>query len=277
MDNVLRQKACSIRHCSHVLGIRRQTYHSRKRGVRPEEKDNELKLALKQVTGQFLAWGFWMVFYYLRNQGHTWNHKRVYRVWTEMALHLRKAPKRAQIRRPYQELLAPARVNQGWAMDFVSDWVVGPGAESVRIINIVDECSRKVLWTEAHKSISASKLTEILDKVAAWRGRPEYIRCDNGPEFISTKLQQWAGDQTEIKYIQPGKPNQNGIIERLNKTLRIECTDQHWFTTMEELNEALDQWSVAYNTLRPHQSIGYKTPDRFEILNQKTYFTLVAA
>ena len=77
--------------------------------------------------------------------------------------------------------------------------------------------------------------------------------------------------------IQPGKPNQNGIIERLNKTLRIECTDQHWFTTMEELNEALDQWSVAYNTLRPHQSIGYKTPDRFEILNQKTYFTPVAA
>jgi putative transposase len=80
-------------------------------------------------------------------------HKELYRVWTEMALHLLKAPKRAQIRRPYQELLAPARVNQGWAMDFVSDWVVGPGAESVRIINIVDECSRKVLWTEAHKSI----------------------------------------------------------------------------------------------------------------------------
>jgi putative transposase len=277
MDYVRHTQVCSVRHCSKVLGIRRQTYYKRKGGIRSEERDDELKSALKRVTRQFVVWGFWMVFHFLRNEGHIWNHKRVYRVWKSLSLDLRQAPKREKIRRSYQELLSPDWINEGWAMDFVSDWVVGPELERVRIINIVDECSRKVLWTEAHKSISASTLTEILDKVVAWRGQPGYIRCDNGPEFISNKLKKWAGDRIEIKYIQPGKPSQNGIIERLNKTLRIECIDQQWFTSMAELNEALQEWSVAYNTLRPHQSIRYKTPDNFEICNKKIYFYPVAA
>ena len=97
MDHVHSVKACSIRHCSEVLGFRRQTYYHRKQGFRSEHKDDELKMALKQATRQFVAWGFWRVFHYLRNQGHTWNHKRVYRVWTELELNLRRPPKREKI------------------------------------------------------------------------------------------------------------------------------------------------------------------------------------
>jgi putative transposase len=98
---------------------------------------------------------------------------------------LRLPPKRQRIRREYQELLAPEKVNEGWAMDFVSDWVIGPEKQAIRVINIMDECSRRALWTEAHTSISAAKLIKVLNLVVEWRGAPTYIRCDNGPEFIA--------------------------------------------------------------------------------------------
>lgn len=238
MDRVGREY--SVRRKSLVLGLRRQTYYHRRQGHRPEELDMHIVGLLRQVTQRFVAWGFWMVFYFLRRQGHPWNHKKVYRVWKSEELHLRIPPRRPKFRREYQDLLAPEKVNAGWAMDFLSDWVVGPNQEKVRIINIMDECSRKALWTEAYSSISAKTLLEVLDKVVQWRGAPDYIRCDNGPEFISHKLAEWAGTHdVELKFIQPGKPSQNGLIERLNGTLRSECLNLEWFESMDQLNDQI--------------------------------------
>ncbi|MEM9681413.1 MAG: integrase core domain-containing protein, partial [Bacteroidota bacterium] len=153
-----------------------------------------------------------------------------------------------------------------------------PGEKKVRIINIMDECSRKALWTQAYQSISADRLVKVLNKVVEWRGLPQYIRCDNGPEFISQKLKQWAIDKgIEIRFIQPGKPSQNGLIERLNGTLRKECLNLEWFESMESLNEQIQKWWDVYNFHRPHSSIGYKTPDEFEMDNQNFYLKTVAA
>jgi len=188
-----------------------------------------------------------MVFHYLRKQGHTWNHKKVYRIWKAEALHLRIVPKRAKIKRKYLDILAPSKLNQGWAVDFLSDWIVGPGGEKVRIINVIDECSRKALWTEAYSNISAKTLTEILDKIVEWRGAPQYLRCDNGPEFISKKLEEWAEkNRVEVRFIQPGKPSQNGLIERLNGTLRKECLNLEWFESIPKLNEQIQDWWNIY-------------------------------
>ena len=260
------------------MGFRHQTYYHRKQGHRTEELDQTIADLLQHVTKRFIAWGFWMVFHYLRRQGHPWNHKRIYRIWKAEELHLRLPPKRPKIRREYQNLLAPEQINEGWAMDFLSDWVVGPGQEKVRIINIMDECSRKALWTEAYSSISAKTLIEVLDQVVEWRGCPAYIRCDNGPEFISRQLEEWAAKhEIELRFIQPGKPSQNGLIERLNGTLRTECLNLEWFKSMDELNIQIQEWSVVYNTIRPHSSIGYKTPDELEQLNKNLYFSAVAA
>ncbi len=271
-------KGHSIRRCCTTLGFRRQTYYRRLNGHRPEELDIHIADLLHQVTKRFVAWGFWMVFHYLRRQGHPWNHKKVYRIWKAEQLHLRLPPKRPKISRKYMDLLAPELINQGWAMDFLSDWVVGPGQQKVRIINIMDEASRKALWTEAHNSISAKTLTNILDKVVQWRGRPAYIRCDNGPEFISKRLREWAEDKKiEIRFIQPGKPSQNGLIERLNGTLRKECLNLEWFESIPKLNEQIQEWWHVYNTIRPHSSIGYKTPDEMEQVNKNFYFKPVAA
>ena len=233
---------------------------------------------LHATTKRFVAWGFWMVFYFLRKQGHPWNHKKVYRIWKSEGLHLRIPPKRAKLRRKYLDLLAPEHVNEGWAMDFLSDWVVGVNKQKVRIINVMDECSRKALWTEAHTSIKANDLTDILDKIVQWRGAPVYIRCDNGPEFISEKLSEWAKtNDVELRFIQPGKPSQNGLIERLNGTLRKECLNLEWFESIEVLNEKLQNWWNDYNNIRPHSAIAYNTPDEFEILRDSLYFHAVAA
>lgn len=277
IDELKTEHESSVRRCCRVLGFRRQTYYGRKKGYRPEELDTRIADLLHQLTKRFVAWGFWMVFHYLRRQGHPWNHKRVYRIWKAEELHLRLPPKRPKIRRKYLNLLAPDQVNEGWAMDFVSDWVVGPGQEKVRIINIMDECSRKALWTEAYSNISAKTLIEVLDQVVAWRGCPAYIRCDNGPEFISAKLEQWAKDkQIELRFIQPGKPSQNGLIERLNGTLRTECLNLEWFESIPKLNEKIQDWWLVYNTIRPHSSIDYQTPNELEELKKNLYFSVVA-
>jgi putative transposase len=275
MDEV--GSAQSIRQKSRVLKIRRQTYYSRKKGHRPEQVDAQIAELLHQTVQEYVAWGFWMVYHYLRRKGHSWNHKRVYRVWKAEQLNLRRKPKRPVIRRKYLDLQAPNEINQGWAMDFVSDWVVGLKDKQVRIINVMDECSRRALWTEAYNNIKAKTLIKVLNQIVAWRGKPAYIRCDNGPEFISKKLKDWADDKKiALWFTQPGKPSQNGLIERLNGTLRRECLNLQWFRNLELLNEALQDWWLMYNEIRPHSSIGFLSPVDYEAEHQELYFSAVA-
>ena len=119
----------------------------------------------------------------------------------------------------------------------------------------------------------------MLDQVVNYRGRPAYIRsADNGPEFISHKLRSWAQEQgIELRFIQPGKPTQNGLIERLNKTLRTECLNLTWFRGLAELNDELQAWSQTYNLIRPHKNLGQMSPETYELENQKFYYSVVAA
>lgn len=116
IDQIKSDQQMGARRCCAVLDFRRQTYYHRKQGHRPEELDQEIAELLYQVTKRFIAWGFWMVFHYLRHQGYSWNHKRVYRIWKTEGLHLRLPPKLPKIRREYQDLLAPGRINEGWAL-----------------------------------------------------------------------------------------------------------------------------------------------------------------
>jgi putative transposase len=274
----------SVRRTIGVLGIRRQTYYARKRGHRVEQEhqveqnDKLIAHQLREAIKEHLSWGFWMIFYFLKRQADfKWNHKKVYRIWRLNGFHLIKKPKKPVIKRLYHALLSPKMVNQGWAMDFLSEWIINDG-QSIRIINIMDECSRRALWTQAKASITAKMLVDILDKLIQVRGKPAYIRCDNGPEFIAQVLADWAKDNgIELKHIQPGKPTQNGLIERLNGTLRTECLNLEWFKSLEQVNECLQDWWQVYNFHRPHSSVGYLTPDEFEQLNKKLYFYPVAA
>lgn len=267
----------SMRRTCRWLRLRRSTaYESKIRQERTVATDAFVVEAMGKVRKANPAWGFRLIYAYLRNQGQKVGRHRAHRLYTGARMSLHRNPKKPRIKRVFQELLPPDGINEGWALDFLSEWVIGDKQQGVRIINVVDECSRKDLWVEASHSITAAKLVETLDKIGEMRGWPRYVRCDNGPEFVSHALGQWAELRgVEIKFIQAGKPTQNGIVERLNGTIRKECLNLNWFYSLEEINDLLGQWFKTYNFDRPHSSLNYIAPATFENLNQSLYFRLV--
>ena len=262
--------------CS-CLGFRRGVLYDKQANRLSWHSDESIVQLMKKVRRSNPTWGFRMIFAFLKNKGEKMGKMRVHRLYKDAGLSLHRTPKKLRFKRVFQELLPPGQINEGWAMDFLSEWVIGEKQQSIRIINVVDECSRKDLWIEAAHNINASKLIDVLDRIVESRGLPRYIRCDNSPEFISSLLKEWASDRVEIKFIQPGKPTQNGIIERLNGTVRRECLNLNWFNSLDEVNDLLGHWYKSYNFDRPHSSLKYKTPAAFENLNQNLYFRVAPA
>jgi putative transposase len=232
---------------------------------------------LKMKAREQANWGFLLLFHWCRNQGKVWNKKRVYRVYKAEKLNLRKPKTRKKIKRVAINPLPAEQINEGWSMDFLSDTLVSD-EKKVRVLNVLDECSRMVLLSFAAKSISAKKLVSLLDELIKEKGKPAYVRCDNGPEFISKELAKFTHDNgIRIRFSQPGKPTQNGLVERLNGTQRSECLNLKYFKTIKDVQQDLDIWWNSYNFDRPHSSLGYMTPKQFIDKNKNLYFNSVAA
>ena len=178
-------------------------------------------------------------------------------------LNLRKPKARKKIKRVAINPLPAERINEGWSMDFLSDTLVSD-EKKVRVLNVLDECTRMVLLSFVTKSISAQKFVSLLDELVTEKGNPSYVRCDNGYEFISKELVKFAHDNgIEIRFSQPGKPTHNGLVERLNDTQRGECLNLKYFKTVKDVQQDLDIWWNSYNFDRPHSSLGYMTPKQF--------------
>jgi putative transposase len=206
--------------------------------------------------------GFWKCYHRLRRQGHPWNHKRVYRVYTKMRLNIRRRAKKRLPARVKQALFQPEKINQVWSVDFMSDslW----DGKRYRLLNIMDDYNREVLGIEAEISMPAQRVIRVLERVVFTRGKPEMIRVDNGPEFISDKLDNWCKEQKiQLVFIQPGKPMQNGYVERLNGSLRRELLNAYVFKTINEVRQQVGDWIYDYNYHRPHESLNNKTPTEF--------------
>jgi len=206
-------------------------------------------------------WGFWMMYHRLRNLNYTDNHKRVYRIYTEMRLNLRRKYKRRLPMRIKQPLLQPLQPNMTWSMDFVHDGLLE--GKSFRSFNVIDDFNREVLTIAIDTSLTSQRVVRELDKLIEWRGRPEKLRVDNGPEFIAQALEAWCGTQTELVFIQKGKPHQNGYIERFNRTYRDEVLDVFTFENLNQARLLTNAWMWIYNNERPHSSLGYRTPAQF--------------
>jgi putative transposase len=147
-------------------------------------------------------------------------------------------------------------------MDFMSD-ALSTGRK-LRVLNIMDDCTRESLAAYADFSIPAEKVVTVLQDIIAERGIPDQIRVDNGPEFLSKVFTNWCNKKgIEIKFIQPGRPMQNGYIERLNRTFREDILDAYQFETLEQVRILSDEWQHTYNHLHPHKSLKRKTPDAF--------------
>lgn len=224
------------------------------------ERDDQLIIGLlAELVEKHPAIGFWKCYHRIRRQGHQWNHKRVYRVYTQMRLNIRRRAKKRLPARVKQALFQPDRINQVWSLDFMNDslW----DGKRYRLLNVIDDYNREVLAVEADTSLPALRVTRVLEKLIFERGTPDMIRVDNGPEFISDKLDNWCKDQNiQLVFIQPGKPMQNGFVERLNGSLRKELLNAYVFKTISEVRIQVNEWKEDYNFHRPHDALNNKTP-----------------
>lgn len=203
--------------------------------------------------------GFWQAYYRLRLAGHGWNHKRVYRIYTAMKLNIRRRARKRLPARVKQALFVPSEANQVWSIDFMHDrlW----DGRAFRLLNVIDDFNRQVLWIEADTSLPAQRVIRVLERLAESRGLPPMIRVDNGPEFVSHKLDAWCKEHgVVLAYIQPGSPTQNAYAERLNRSLRRELLDAYVFRTLDEVRQKTGEWQHDYNHHRPHKSLGYRPP-----------------
>lgn len=229
------------------------------------KRKNEDDLIIQELT--VLAdlnktWGFWLMFHRLRKLNYAWNHKRVYRVYKMMRLNLRNKRKKRLPARVKEPLLRPINHNITWSIDFMHDTL--QCGRKVRSLNILDDFNREVLGIAVDTSLPSQRVIRELSQLIEWRGKPEWIRVDNGPEFIAQVLKDWCKEHSiELIYIQPGKPTQNSLIERFNRTFRQEVLDCFMFSTIKELKVFAQAWMWMYNNERPHASLGYLTPHEF--------------
>jgi putative transposase len=228
--------------------------------------DSEVIDALSELAARHPRFGFRKLFILLRKAGHPWNHKRVWRVYCAMKLNLRRRFKRRYRVEAPGALLQPIRPNQAWSADFMSDALYD--GRAFRTFNVIDDYNREALRIEIDVSLTAERVTRVLEQLVLVRGRPERLRVDRGPEFTSAVFSAWcAGHGIGLEFIQPGKPNQNGFIERFNGSYRDGVLDAWVFTDLDQVREETERWLAEYNTVRPHESLGDISP--IEFLNDR--------
>ena len=222
----------------------------------------ELRQRLCTLAAERRRFGYRRLWVLLRREGFEVNHKRVYRLYREEGLTVRRRKRKrvtsiARVPRP-----TPARPNQRWSMDFVSDALAN--GRRIRVLTVIDDFTRESLATEVDSSLPGLRVTRVLDRLAAERGLPELITVDNGPEFAGKTLDGWAyAHGVHLHFIDPGKPVQNAFIESFNGRLRDECLNEHWFMSLPAARTIIEAWRDDYNAVRPHSALGNRTPAEF--------------
>ena len=252
------ESGVSHRQACNETGLARSTC-----SYKPKAKTDEAVIEhLQLLVEKHPAIGFWQSYYRIRRMGFHWNHKKVYRVYTDLKLNIRRRYRRRIPARVKQALYQPTDINQVWSIDFMSDTLWN--GRRFRLLNIIDDYNREVLHIETDTSLPTLRLIRILEYLKEFRGLPAMIRADNGPEFISHKLDLWCRQHNiELAFIQPGKPMQNGYVERCNGNIRKELLNAFVFTTLKEVREKSEEWRLDYNCSRPHKSPGYVPPLEF--------------
>jgi len=248
-----------MRHACRAMGISSSSLR-----YAPVPGRNEpLKARLHEVARPGMGYrGAWAT---LRSEFAPLNPKRVHRLWKELRLNVRPKARRRRKGMPMPD--APTAPNQLWSLDFVHDACLN--GTRLKILAVVDEFTRECLALEAHTSIKAAKVRSSLASLFAERGVPKHLRSDNGPEFVAHSLTVWlAMSGTESRFIKPGSPWQNGVVESFNGKLRAEFLNAEAFHNLAEAQVKLRLWQRFYNQERPHSSLGYLTPTTYRELAQ---------
>lgn len=256
-QQAVRDKGISIRLACDAFGISQTCYRYE---AKLSSQNSEIADWLIRLTANQRNWGFGLCFLYLRNvKGFRWNHKRVYRIYRQLELNLRIKPKKRLVREKPEPLAEPTAINQVWSMDFMHDQLAD--GRSIRLFNVIDDFNREGLEIEVGFSLPSERVIRSLERIMKWRGRPNRIRCDNGPEYVSGALMAWASRRgVQIEFIQPGKPQHNAYIERYNRTVRYDWLAHYLFDSLEEVQDYATRWLWTYNHERPNMAIGGMTP-----------------
>jgi putative transposase len=228
-------------------------------------EDGAVRQRLLELAALRKRFGYRRLGLLLRREGMLVKHKRVYRLYREESLGLRRRKRKrltSEGRGPGEAASGPEQV---WSLDFMSD-ALAPGRR-LKLLTVVDTYTRESLAIEVDTSISGERVARVLDRVIAERcAQPEEIVLDNGPEMTSRALDQWAYERgIRLRFIAPGKPVQNCYIESFNGRLRDECLNQHWFRNLAEARQIVEAWRLDYNQVRPHSALAGLSPDTYRL------------
>lgn len=251
-------RGLSERRACRLVGMPRSSYRYAVR--RPEPAG--LRERLRDLAQERRRFGYRRLSVLLRREGWPVNHKRVYGLYREEGLGVRRRKRKRIGVVERQPLAIPTRTNERWSMDFICD-ALSEGRK-FRSLNLVDDFNRECLAAEVDTCIPGARVVRVLERWRERRGLPQILVMDNGPEFAGRAVDVWAYEQgVKLHFIEPGKPVQNAFIESFNGKMRDECLNEHWFTSLGEAWETIEAWRRDYNELRPHSALGNRTPQEF--------------
>jgi putative transposase len=257
---LIEQRGLSQVRACRLVGLNRSSMNYRPR--RPD--DALLRQRLRELAAERRRFGYRRLGWLLEREGHVLNRKKLYRLYREEKLMVRRRGRRKRAVGTRAPLATPVAVNRRWSLDFVSD-ALGDGRR-FRILCVVDNFSRECLATVVDTSLGGVRVVRELERLVNERETPEVIVSDNGTELTSCAVLRWATGRLDWHYIEPGKPVQNAFIESFNSRLRDECLNEHVFLTLAEARATIEAWRHDYNHLRPHSSLGALTPTEFAVL-----------
>ncbi len=244
----------SLGRACEVISLSRSVYY-----YRSIRNDQPVIEKLQMMADKRPTEGFWKMYFRIRKEGLTWNHKRIHRVYKLLKLNMKRKGKRRLPARILQPLQAVDQINASWSMDFMSDALMS--GRKFRTLNLMDDYNREALGIEVDTSLPAERVVRVLEQVTDWRGLPKRIRVDNGPEFISSKLALWCEEKgITLQFIQPGKPTQNAYIERFNGSFRKHVLDAYLFENRDQVRALAEEWMDDYNLYRPHDALNGRSP-----------------
>jgi putative transposase len=259
---IAKQRACGL------IGVARSTLAYE---LRLPAKDAPVIAAMKRLSAQYPRYGYRRIRIFLRREGLPMSASRTERLWRKAGLQLPRRRPRRRVAASRPRPMPPRAANHVWAYDFVFDACAN--GQQIKCLTVVDEFTHEALAIDVAGSIRSRRVIDVLARLISVHGAPAYLRSDSGPEFVSQAILKWLTEnRIDTALIDPGKPWQNGTNESFNGKFRDECLSLEWFRSRREANILIEAWRKHYNAVRPHQSLGYLTPNEFKQHHQTAPF-----
>jgi putative transposase len=255
-----RARGLSERHALRMAGMSGSVLRYERR----DDGNQRLRECIVDMAYRHRRYGYRMIHLRLRHEGWAVNVKRVRRLYRLENLMVRRRKRKKVPLGERQPLLRPSRRNEVWSADFVFDRLAD--GRSLKCLTVVDDCTHEAVAIQPDRAISGAYVTRVLDRVKAERGLPKVIRSDNGSEFCGRAMLTWAHENgVLLRFIEPGKPNQNAYVESFNGRLRDECLNEHWFTSLVNARALIEAWRCDYNERRPKKDLGGLPPALYAV------------